>query len=414
MSGRRAHWDVTLHEARREGAATSSPPARRRLSTPSHVVTATGNHGRSGPARLLGIKIPRDPRRSHQYIVTEPDPALVDWRKAGNPEHPVLRDADAQVVCPGGGARRLDLGALRSGRAQRDSNMPCPRASAPTSSRSISSGSRRNTCPSSTRIPSSEEVGLKDDYNGPICLHSRRQPASRSPHRGSQEHVARRRLLLRHHGGRRGGALSRPAHDRGPRPRSTSGASTPAVTARAMTTEYAARKNEEAYSHVYILHHPVRKSARRAGHCAPRLPMTARRRRARSSAMVNGWERPNFITRPCGRLPDTFDHDAPLRSGRGGLVAIRRGRGPRRARSRRAESDATAFTKHSVTGPGAHGVSRPFTCNPGCRRSAASTSPTPSLIAGNRADRIHQSSRLWRRNDYYLISAGGLTAYDGD
>ncbi|PKP79307.1 MAG: diguanylate cyclase, partial [Alphaproteobacteria bacterium HGW-Alphaproteobacteria-2] len=59
-----------------------------------HVVTATGNHAQR-TARLLGIKMPAIPVE-HQYIVTEPDPALVEWRKAGNPEHPVLRDADAK------------------------------------------------------------------------------------------------------------------------------------------------------------------------------------------------------------------------------------------------------------------------------------------------------------------------------
>ena len=59
-----------------------------------HVVTATGNHAQR-TARLLGIKIPAIPVE-HQFVVTEPDPALVAWRAAGNPEHPVLRDADAK------------------------------------------------------------------------------------------------------------------------------------------------------------------------------------------------------------------------------------------------------------------------------------------------------------------------------
>ena len=58
-----------------------------------HVVTATGNHAQR-TARLLGIKIPAIPVE-HQYIVTEPYPALVEWRKT-NEEHPVLRDADAK------------------------------------------------------------------------------------------------------------------------------------------------------------------------------------------------------------------------------------------------------------------------------------------------------------------------------
>lgn len=58
-----------------------------------HVVTASGNHAQR-TARMLGIKLPAIPVE-HQYVVTEPDPALAAWRKS-NPEHPVLRDADAK------------------------------------------------------------------------------------------------------------------------------------------------------------------------------------------------------------------------------------------------------------------------------------------------------------------------------
>ena len=61
--------------------------------TAEHVVTATGNHAQR-TARLLGIKIPAIPVE-HQYIVTEPDPALQAYRQS-NGEHPVLRDADAK------------------------------------------------------------------------------------------------------------------------------------------------------------------------------------------------------------------------------------------------------------------------------------------------------------------------------
>ena len=61
--------------------------------TAQHVVTATGNHAQR-TARLLGIRIPAIPVE-HQYIVTEPDPALVAFRKEHG-EHPVLRDADAK------------------------------------------------------------------------------------------------------------------------------------------------------------------------------------------------------------------------------------------------------------------------------------------------------------------------------
>ena len=58
------------------------------------VTHSSGNHAQA-TAKKLGIKIPAIPVE-HQYIVTEPDPALVSYREAGGGEHPVLRDADAK------------------------------------------------------------------------------------------------------------------------------------------------------------------------------------------------------------------------------------------------------------------------------------------------------------------------------
>jgi len=58
-----------------------------------HVVTATGNHAQR-TAKQLGIKMPAIPVE-HTFIVLDQDPALLEWRK-NNPEHPVIRDADAQ------------------------------------------------------------------------------------------------------------------------------------------------------------------------------------------------------------------------------------------------------------------------------------------------------------------------------
>ncbi len=58
------------------------------------VVSATGNHAQRSAA-MVGLQIPAIPVE-HQYIVTDEIPAIAAWRKAGNPEHPVLRDADAR------------------------------------------------------------------------------------------------------------------------------------------------------------------------------------------------------------------------------------------------------------------------------------------------------------------------------
>ena len=58
-----------------------------------HLVTATGNHVQS-TAKLLNKKIAAIPVE-HQYLVTDTDPNLIEYRK-NNAEHPVLRDADAK------------------------------------------------------------------------------------------------------------------------------------------------------------------------------------------------------------------------------------------------------------------------------------------------------------------------------
>lgn len=110
-----------------------------------HVVTASGNHAQR-TAEMRGIPLTAIPVE-RQYIVTEPDPALVDWRKS-NPEHPVLRDADATWYV------REERGGWILGPYERGappaSPSACPRASGRTCSRSTSTGSRPNTPPCST------------------------------------------------------------------------------------------------------------------------------------------------------------------------------------------------------------------------------------------------------------------------
>ena len=71
-----------------------------------------------------------------------------------------------------------------------------------------------------------------------------------------------------------------------------------------MTTEFAARKNEECYEHVYILHHPDEERPA----CRPLRTSPAYDRQAARGAqfgLVNGWERPNYFA-PAG----FNDHDA--------------------------------------------------------------------------------------------------------
>ena len=88
-----SNWEVTCTKMEEQGGNLVASKEQQVI-TAEHVVTATGNHAQR-TAQLLGIKIPAIPVE-HQFIVTEPDPALVEFRNAGNLEHPVLRDADAK------------------------------------------------------------------------------------------------------------------------------------------------------------------------------------------------------------------------------------------------------------------------------------------------------------------------------
>src|SRR6185295_17284011 len=58
-----------------------------------HVVSASGNFARKTGA-MVGLDIPVMPVE-HQYIVTEPHPAIVERGRPGLPEMGVLRESDS-------------------------------------------------------------------------------------------------------------------------------------------------------------------------------------------------------------------------------------------------------------------------------------------------------------------------------
>ena len=162
-----------------------------------HVVTATGNHAQR-TARLLGIRIPAIPVE-HQYIVTEPDPALVAFRKE-HAEHPVLRDADAKwyvreerggwILGPyeQGAPARFDVRRARQ----------LPRRPLPARSRA-----HRDRVPvDDPPHPLVGERRPQGRLQRPDLLHARRQPAGR-PGAGPAQPVAGGGLLLRDHRRRR-------------------------------------------------------------------------------------------------------------------------------------------------------------------------------------------------------------------
>ena len=61
-----------------------------------------------------------------------------------------------------------------------------------------------------------------------------------------------------------------------------------------ITTDYTARKNEESYEHVFILHHPDEE--REACRPLKTAPSYERQKtRGAQFGQVNGWERPNYF-----------------------------------------------------------------------------------------------------------------------
>jgi len=367
--------------------------------TAEHVVTATGNHAQR-TAKLLGIKTPAVVVE-HQYIVTEPDPALVEWRKT-NPQHPVLRDADAKWYV------REERGGWILG--------PYEKGAPARFQYGVPDSFRADLFPLDLerieqeymsfihRIPSSETVGLKDDYNGPICYTPDGNPLV-GPAPGLRNMWLAEGFSFGITAAGGTGYYLAQLMTQGEAEIDMASLD-PKRFGGWMTTEYASRKNEECYDHVFILHHPDEE--REA--CRPLRTAPAYDRQKELGAQfgqVNGWERPNYYGPK--DAPADFDHNSR---------SFRRGEWWQYAKAE-AEAvrntvgiiDASAFTKHLVRGPGATAFLDHFTCNklPNVGR----INLTYALTDHGTTRTEYTIVRL-KQDEYYLISAGAWTAYDYD
>ncbi len=361
-----------------------------------HVVTATGNHAQR-TAALLGIKIPAIPVE-HQFIVTEPDPALVEYRKSHG-EHPVLRDADAKWYV------REERGGWILG--------PYEQGAPARFAHGVPDSFRADLFPLDLerieteymsfihRIPSSETVGLKDDFNGPICYTPDGNPLV-GPAPGLRNMwLAEGFSFGITAAGGTGFYLAQMMVDG--EAEIDMASLDPKRYGNWMTTDYAVTKNEECYSHVFILHHPdEEREAARPLRTSPAYD----RQKAKGAqfGQVNGWERPNYYA------PAGFDDHASRSFRRGEwwqyaveeAKAIREGVGL---------IDATAFTKHLVRGPGATAFLDWFTCNK--LPSVGRINLTYALTEAG-TTRTEYTIVRYGEDEFVLISAGAWTAYDGD
>ncbi len=393
------HWDVTVTKMVEKGG-NLVPSDEQVVISAEHVVTATGNHAQR-TAKLLGIKIPAIPVE-HQFIVTEPDPALQAYRAAGNPEHPVLRDADAKWYV------REERGGWILG--------PYERGAPARFEYGVPDSFRADLFPLDLerieeeymsmihRIPTSETVGLKDDFNGPICYTPDGNPLV-GPAPGLRNMwLAEGFSFGITAAGGTGYYLAQMMVNG--EAEIDMASLDPKRYGSWMTTEYAARKNEECYEHVFILHHPdEEREACRPLRTAPNYD--AQKVLGAQFGQVNGWERPNYY----GPLdaPSSFDHDS--RSFRRGDWWQYAEAEAKAIRETAGIIDATAFTKHLVRGPGATAFLDHFTCNklPNVGR----INLTYALTDAGTTRTEYTIVRL-KENEYYLISAGAWTDYDAD
>ena len=391
-----SEWRVTVTKMGEKGG-NLVPTEEQTVITAEHVVTATGNHAQR-TAKLLGIKIPAIPVE-HQFIVTEPDPALVEWRAAGNAEHPVLRDADAKWYV------REERGGWILGPYER--NAPAR------FEYGVPDSFRADLFPLDLerieeeymsmihRLPTSETVGLKDDFNGPICYTPDGNPLV-GPAPGLRNMWLAEGFSFGITAAGGTGYYMAQMMVEGEAEIDMASLD-PKRYGSWMTTEYAARKNEECYEHVFILHHPDEE--REA--CRPLRTSPAYDRQAARGAqfgMVNGWERPNYYA------PMGFDDHASRSFRRGGWwqYAVDEAKAVRETAGL---IDATAFTKHLVRGPGATAFLDGFTCNK--LPKVGRINLTYALTEAGTTRTEYTIVRL-AENEYYLVSAGAWTAYDAD
>ncbi|MBL4629061.1 MAG: FAD-dependent oxidoreductase [Roseicyclus sp.] len=392
-------WEVTCSKMVEKGGNLVASDEQVVI-TAEHVVTASGNHAQR-TAQMLGIKIPAIPVE-HQFVVLDQDPDLVAWRGEGNPEHPVIRDADAQSYA------REERGGWILGVYEKDAPARFEYG--------VPDSFRADLFPLALdrieeqylamihRVPSCEDSGLKDDFNGPICYTPDGNPLVGPAPKMKNMWLAEGFSFGITAAGGTGYYLAQLMVEG--EADIDMASLDPRRYGNWITTEYAARKNEECYDHVYTLHYPDEERPA----CRPlKTAPSYERMKARGAQFgcVNGWERPNYF----GPLDATESFDFDGRSFRRGAwweyaraeaEAVRNGAGL---------IDATAFTKHKLRGPGAAGFLDWFTTN---KLPKVGRINLTYALTGAGTTRTEYTIVRLAEDTFYLVSAGAWQAYDSD
>ena len=366
--------------------------------TCEHVVSATGSWARQ-VAGMVGLDIPVI-AVEHQYIVTDEIPELLERKKAGLPEMPVLRESDASYYL------REERQGLILG--------PYEKGAKAWAVDGVPKGFGQELLPGDidrlephieaaiNRVPIFAKAGIKDCINGPIPY-----TPDGNPIVGPAWGLKNFWLNDGHSFGitAAGGAgwqlaewivEGEPGIDMlGVDPQRYGGYA---------NKQYAKLKNEEAYEHVFIIHYPdeERPAARpvKTSPCHERLDA-----RGAVWGQRYGWERPNWFAPKGVERKDDW-------SFRRSKYWEHVGNECKMTRERATIIDITSFAKHEVSGPGAEAyldrmVARKLPKRIG--RVSLSHALTPS--GGVRSE--FTITRLGL-NQFYLVSSGAAERYDND
>jgi dimethylglycine dehydrogenase len=366
--------------------------------TCEHVVSASGNFARQTGA-MVGLEVPVIPVE-HQYIVTEPHPAIVRRHEQGLPEMGVLRESDGSWYL------REEAGGLLLGPYEKGA--PCcytdgPRADA---EYELFQDDLERLTPhieaAINRVPAFGEVGVKEVYNGAICY-----TPDGSPIIGPAWGLRNFWLNEGHSFGitAAGGAgwqlaewivEGEPTIDMlGVDPRRFGDYASKA---------YLRRKNEEAYANVFTIHYP---DEERAAGRPLRMAPCYDRMKALGAVFGQkfGWERPNWFA-PEG-VPQE-DHWSFRRSRWFEHV----GNECRNVAENVGLLDMTAFAKARVAGPGAEAFLDRLVAN----RIPQRIGRLNLCHALNSRGGVHSEFTILREGpeSFYLVSAGAWQRLDHD
>ncbi|MGQ7794032.1 GcvT family protein [Faunimonas sp. B44] len=388
-----------------------------------HVVSATGNFARQTGA-MVGLDVPVMPVE-HQYIVTEPHPAILERRHRGLPEMGVLRESDSSWYM------REEAGGLLLGPYEKGAPACYVDGPSADSEYELFQEDLERLMPhietAIARVPAFGEVGIKKVYNGAIAY-----TPDGSPIVGPAWGLRNFWLNEGHSFGvtAAGGAgwqlaewivEGEPSIDMlGVDPRRFGPYA---------SRGYLKAKNEEAYANVFTPHYPDEERA--AGRPLKTAPCYDRMKALGAVfGSVYGWERPNWFA-PEGygidvasiEKPDVLlnhNHPQPDADGRVKEIwSFRRsnhfehvGNEVRNVASGVGLQDMSAFAKCYVSGPGAEAWLDGLMAN-----------RVPKAVG-----RIHLCHLLTVRGgvrseftvyrtgpeSFYLVSAGALERHDHD